>query len=30
VGTSSDDVLTAHFTVTGDVLVLAPAPPRFR
>ena len=30
VGTSSDDVLTAHFAVTGDVLVLAPAPTRFR
>jgi beta-glucosidase len=30
VGTNSDDVLTAHFTVTGDVLVLAPAPTRFR
>ncbi|MDQ6689660.1 MAG: glycoside hydrolase family 3 C-terminal domain-containing protein [Gemmatimonadota bacterium] len=30
VGTSSDDVLTSHFEVTGDVLVLAPAPPRFR
>lgn len=30
VGTSSDDVLTAHFGVTGDVLVLAPAPSRYR
>jgi beta-glucosidase len=30
VGTNSDDVLTAHFAVTGEVLVLAPAPPRFR
>jgi beta-glucosidase len=29
-GTNSDDVLTASFTVTGDVLVLAPAPTRFR
>jgi beta-glucosidase len=29
-GTSSDDVLTSHFEVTGNVLVLAPAPPRFR
>ncbi|MEA2706892.1 MAG: beta-glucosidase [Gemmatimonadaceae bacterium] len=29
-GTNSDDVLTAHFAVTGDVLVLAPAPTRFR
>ena len=30
VGTSSDDVLAAHFAVTGDVLVLAPAPSRYR
>jgi beta-glucosidase len=30
VGTSSDDVLTAHFAVSGSVLVLAPAPTRFR
>ncbi len=30
VGTNSDDVLTSRFEVTGDVLVLAPAPPRFR
>jgi beta-glucosidase len=30
VGTNSDDVMTAHFTVTGEVLVLAPAPTRFR
>ena len=30
VGTSSDDVLTVHFGVTGDVLVLAPAPSRYR
>jgi beta-glucosidase len=30
VGTNSDDVLTAHFSVTGDTLVLAPAPTRFR
>jgi beta-glucosidase len=29
-GTNSDDVLAAKFTVTGDVLVLAPAPTRFR
>jgi len=30
VGTSSDDVLASRFEVTGQVLVLAPAPPRFR
>jgi beta-glucosidase len=30
VGTSSDEVLTSRFEVTGHVLVLAPAPPRFR
>ena len=30
VGTNSDDVMTAHFEVTGGVLVLAPATPRFR
>jgi beta-glucosidase len=30
VGTSSDDVLSAHFEVTGDTLVLAPPTPRFR
>jgi beta-glucosidase len=30
VGTNSDDVLTAHFTLAGDVLVLAPPPTRFR
>jgi beta-glucosidase len=30
VGTNSDDVLTSRFEVTGNVLVLAPAPPRFR
>ena len=30
VGTSSDDVIAAHFAVTGDVLVLAPAPSRYR
>ena len=29
-GTSSDDVLAAQFEVTGGVLVLAPATPRFR
>ncbi len=29
-GTNSDDVLTSKFTVTGDVLVLAPTPTRFR
>jgi beta-glucosidase len=29
-GTNSDDLLTAHFTVTGDTLVLAPAPTRMR
>jgi beta-glucosidase len=29
-GTNSDDVLSAKFTVTGDVLVLAPTPTRFR
>lgn len=28
-GTSSDDVLAVHFEVTGNALVLAPAPPRF-
>jgi beta-glucosidase len=30
VGTNSADVLTAHFEVTGNVLVLAPTPSRFR
>jgi hypothetical protein len=30
VGTNSDDVLVAHFAVTGDTLVLAPPPTRFR
>ncbi len=30
VGTSSDDVLSAHFVVTGDILVLDPPTPRFR
>jgi beta-glucosidase len=30
VGTSSDDVLPSRFEVTGQVLVLAPAAPRFR
>jgi hypothetical protein len=30
VGTNSDDVLTAHFAVTGNLLVLAPPTPRFR
>jgi beta-glucosidase len=29
-GTSSDDVLTARFEVTGETLVLAPPTPRFR
>jgi beta-glucosidase len=28
-GTNSDNVLAAHLEVTGDTLVLAPAPPRF-
>jgi beta-glucosidase len=30
VGTNSDDVLTTHFDVTGETLVLAPSTPRFR
>jgi beta-glucosidase len=30
VGTNSDSVLSAHFEVTGDTLVLAPPTPRFR
>jgi beta-glucosidase len=30
VGTNSDDVLTTHFDVTGDPLVLDPPTPRFR
>lgn len=30
VGTSSDDVLSTHFEVAGDTLVLAPPTPRFR
>jgi beta-glucosidase len=30
VGTNSDSVLSAHFDVTGDTLVLAAATPRFR
>jgi beta-glucosidase len=30
VGTSSDDVTTAHLEVTGNTLVLAPSTPRFR
>jgi beta-glucosidase len=29
-GTSSDDVLSAHFDVTGETLVLDPPTPRFR
>ncbi|MEO8908761.1 MAG: glycoside hydrolase family 3 N-terminal domain-containing protein [Gemmatimonadaceae bacterium] len=29
-GSSSSDVVAAHFVVTGSVLVLAPAPTRFR
>ena len=30
VGTSSDDVLSAHFEVAGDTLVVTPPTPRFR